>query len=231
MTCSLRSAKKNANEERTVNTLKSLSRFQNSLQTLEKTAETFFFFFFFTPARRIMNAFLIWQRLLGWSSHKTAAGYSETSLPVSQVQAENPGDMFKISSSSTLAVIVHICIDGLAVISLGWYAGYVVWGDINFSTHSVSLCLFSSLSISPTCFHLSSAVVGWSATIFKVALDLWEYSSLSNYGWPDPDTLLLYRGTGEHVRYRFTRTLSLLGVWQIYNIVGKKAISPVSMEV
>lgn len=26
-----------------------------------------------------------------------------------------------------VAVIVHICIDGLAVISLGWYAGYVVW--------------------------------------------------------------------------------------------------------
>lgn len=134
--------------------------------------------------------------------------------------------MFKISSSSTLAVIVHICIDGARCYFTWMICRICRVGDINFSPHSISFCLSSSPpspSLPPS-FHLSSAVLGWSATIFKVALDLWEYSSLSSYGWTDPHTLLLYRGQVSVWDTRsFTHTpLLSCGMWQIYNTSAPK---------
>lgn len=106
--------------------------------------------------------------------------------------------MFKISSSSTLAVIVHICIDEPAIISLGWYAGCIIWEILTSHLRSFSIRL-SSLSISPSL--LLSSLICSPRMICHHLLSRWMSESiplLSSYGWTDPHTPLLYEGQ-EHI--------------------------------
>lgn len=87
----------------------------------------------------IMNMFLNFTKIIALILAQDDCSLFPDFFPKSQVQAENPSDMFKISS--TLTVMVHICIDGLAVISLGWYAGYVAWDVLTFH---LTLSLYAS---------------------------------------------------------------------------------------
>lgn len=142
-------------------------------------------------------------------------------LPQSQVQAEKPSDTFKISSSSTLAVIVHICIDGLAGISIGWYAEYVVW-EILTSQLTLSLSVSPpvppSLSLPPPFIsHLQ-----FSADLPPSLKSLWISENIPRSAAADELILALcccIRGqVSMWDTHSLTRTLSL-GIWQIYKIL------------
>lgn len=92
-----------------------------------------------------MNTFNITKIIRLILSQDSSWLFSDHSL---RIKLRNPFDMFKISNSSTHAVIVHICIDGLTVISFGWCAGYAVWEILTFSL-SVSPPVPHSLSLPP----------------------------------------------------------------------------------
>lgn len=180
-----------------------------------------------------MNAFFNIKKIIRLIPSQDSSWLFWDFLHSLRFELKIPVTRLKYQDAQRLAVIARICIDGL-----GCYFTWVIrrdmsCGEILTSQLTPSLSVSppvppssSSSSISPAL--LSSLICSSPADLppsFKVALDLWEYSSLSSYGWTDPHTLPLHRGTGERVRYlqflpEHSLSLSLSpGVRQAYKIL------------